>query len=289
MRPKIHIETEGLESQLRKHLKEIIREKGPLSETELSDEALSFFAPQKKPLSAKLAKSYRMRFGKKIGARTADINLMNHFRLMVSDIKKDLLSTERPVYAGRKRIGKIFYSKGQEGKIHAKVRELILGEACIQSDVLKGIESGPVPVTPGRKRAVGLLSHYGLAESRIIGGKNHAVKPGYNPVKGDFEESKELFPGHFKVWKPFTIETWVIRDGPEKVKLQFNAAAWDPVNRMFLLAMEGEYVSVGQVRSFREKGILLGLPAKMVVFCKELSGGAREYAGKWGIEIKMLR
>lgn len=288
MRPKIHIETEGLESQLRKHLKESLKENGPLSEQEIWEESLAFFSPNQRGLATKLARSYKMRFGKKIGSKTADMNLMNHFRLMVSDIKKDLLSTERPVYAGRTRIGRIFYTKGQEGKIHIKIRELLIGKSGAQHDLLTGVESGPVKITPGKKRAVDMLVHYGLIEIRLMAGKNYAVKPGYNPVEGSFTKSKELFPEHFKIWKPFTIETWVLRDGPEKVKLQFNAAAWDPVNRVFLLAMEGDYVGVSQLRAFREKRMTLGLPAKTIVFCKEISDSAKNYAGKWGMEIKIL-
>ena len=166
VRPKIHIETEGLESQLRKHLKGRLKEAGPLSEQEIWEESLAFFSPNKRGMATKLAKSYKMRFGKKIGAKTADMNLMNHFRLMVSEIKKDLLSTERPVYAGRTRIGRIFYVRGQEGKIHKKVRELLSGKGGAQSDLLAGIESGPVKITPGRKRAADMLAHYGLLEIR---------------------------------------------------------------------------------------------------------------------------
>jgi hypothetical protein len=131
-----------------------------------------------------------------------------------------------------------------------------------------------------------MLAHYGLVERRKIGGVNYVVSPGYNPVDADFRESKTRFPNHYKVWKPLKMETWVLRDGPAKVSLKFDLAAWDPVNKQLYLALEKEYAGLNHLKAFREKQLILGLPAKMVVFCKSMSDSASKYANRWGIELR---
>ncbi len=285
MRPKIHIATEGLEKSLFTHLKFILEDKGLLSETELWEESLAFFSPNLEKMTGSLIKSYKLSFGRKIGEKTAKTNILNNLRLIVSKIKKSLLHTHKPVIAGGKRFGRIFYSKGHEGQIQTKVRELVKKGGGHQWETLKNVKKGPVRINPSNKRAVHLLEYYGLIEVQKIGAPC-AVSPGFKIVNSKKSESHEAFPTHFKIWKPFAIETWVLRDGPEKIKLKFELAAWDPVNKLFYLALNKKYISLSHLKTLREKQIILGLPTKLKVFCNDISESAKKYAEKWGIEIE---
>ena len=286
VRPKIHIATEGLEKSLLAHLSLVLEDKGTLSESELWDESLQFFSPNLGAMTLSLIKNYNIRFGRKIGEKTAKTNMLNNLRLIVSKIKKSLAHTHKPIIAGGKRFGRIFYAKGKEGQIQNKVKELVKKGGGHQWEVLKGIKSGPVRINPSNKRAVELLEYYGLVEIQKIGSPC-AVKPGFKITELKKQKDTEAFPKHFKTWKPFTIETWVLRDGPEKVKLKFDLAAWDPVNKLFYLVLKKKYIGLNHLKDFREKQIILGLPAKLKIFCEEISESARKYADKWGIEIKI--
>ena len=285
VRPRVAIITKGLKASLKEHLLEKLAE-GPLAESELWDASMDFFAPQLRGMSASLIRSYRLQFGRKLGRKTAEMNIIRNLRLLLSEIKKELHHTERVVTAGGKRFGRIFYAKGQEGRIQRKVRELVEGVPGRQKEVLEGVKSGPVRITPGNRRAVEMLEHYGLVEVRRMGGAEWAVEPGYSPVRVERSQGLGEFPSSFKVWRPFRIETWVLRDGPEKVKLKFDEAAWDPVNRVFWLAVKREYLGVRELRELRERAMLLGLPARLVAFCGEASRSAEKYAKAWGIDIR---
>jgi len=285
VRPSIGIVTKGLEESLREHVKAELS-KGPLAESEIWEVALDYLTPRLPSMGSSLIRNYRMQFGRKIGKNTAEKNILAHMRLVLSRIKKGLLHTQKPVIAGGKRFGRIFYTRGQEGKLQAKVRSLVQKGGGIPLETLKEVERGPLKETPRNKRAINLLEHYGLVERRSIGGQTYAVAPGYSPVSAEFKESNARFPDHYRVWKPFKIETWVLRDGPTKVALKFDLAAWDPVNRQFYLALEREYVGLNHLKALREKHLILGLPAKLVVFCKSIGKAAESYAGLWGIEIR---
>ncbi|TRO62040.1 hypothetical protein E2P64_00715 [Candidatus Bathyarchaeota archaeon] len=204
----------------------------------------------------------------------------------MSKIKKGWLHTEQPVIAGGKRFGRIFYAKGQEGKLQKKARELVFKGGGIQKETLEAAKKGPVKETPRNKRAINLLEHYGLLEARNIGGITYAVEPGYNPVEASFREGVGEFPRHYRVWKPLKMETWVLREGPEKVSVKFDSAAWDPVNKQFYLGLKKEYVGLNHLKAFRERQMSLGLPARMVIFCKSISDSALKYAERWGMEVR---
>lgn len=286
-RPKIDIATKGLEDSVHGHLEEVLEERGPLSESELWEVVLEFLGPRMKGMEDKLRKSYRMRFGRKIGKKTAGKNIKQHLRLLLSKVKKGLLHTERPIIAGGNHYGRLFYARGQEGKLQAKARALVEEGGGNQLEVLQGVSKGPVKENPTNERAIDLLDYYGLVERREIGGEVHAVEPGYNPVEADMQERHaERFPDHFRVWEPFKLETWVLRDGPTRVSLEFDLAAWDPVNRIFHLALDRDYVGLNHIRRFKERHHLLGLPAKLLVFCGDISTSAERYAKRWGIEVR---
>gem|GEM_PF-4847742 len=195
MRPVVKIATEGLEKAVKSHLM-LVLEEGPLSEKELLSAALSYFAPQKSAMTASLIRNYRLQYGRTIGKNTAERNLTNNLRLLLSKIKKDMLHTQKQVIIGRKRFGRIFYFRGQEGKIAEKVRNIILKEGGKQKEILLGIKEGPVKITPANQRAGELLEHYGLCEVKKIGKDKYAVVIGYKTV--DFKSgSKESgFPEH---------------------------------------------------------------------------------------------
>jgi hypothetical protein len=285
VRPKISIETKGLEQSLHDHLGTELA-KGPLAESEIWEVALEYLTPRLPSMSSTLIQNYRIQFGRKIGKKTAEKNIMTHMRLLLSKVKKGFLHTERPVIAGGKRFGRVFYARGQEGKLQAKVRELVKKGGGIQQEVVDGVNKGPVKKTPRNSRAIGLLAHYGIVERRRIGGAGYAVTPGYNPVDINEPVKAGKFPDHYKTWKPLKIDAWVLRDGPEKVGLKFDLAAWDPVNKQFFVAVDRDYVGLNHLKAFRERHMVLGLPARMLVFCGEISDSARKYAERWGMEIR---
>jgi hypothetical protein len=284
VRPKINIATEGLEKSLKSHIVNALSDKGVIAESELWDEALSFFSPNIDNLTSSLVKNYKLMFGRKIGQKTAKTSIVNNLRLMLSKIKKDMMHTQKQVILGRRRFGRIFYSKGSEGKIQSKVNELVEKKGGHAKNVLKESENGPVKITPVNRRAVEMLEYYGLVETRNIGSP-HAVKPGYREVKVNARESAGNFPKHFRIYKPFSIQTWALKDGPEKISIHFDVAAWDPVNRIFYLGLEKEYVGLNDAKAFREKITLLGLAAKPVIYCKNISEGASSFCRGWGIDI----
>jgi len=288
VRPKIHIATEGLEKSLFTHLNFVLEDKGTLSESELWEASLAFFSPNLEKMTNNLIKNYKLSFGRKIGEKTAKTNILNNLRLIVSKIKKSLLHTHKPVIVGGKRFGRIFYSKGHEGQIQAKVKELVKKGGGHQWEVLKNIKNGPVRISPSNKRAVELLEYYGLLEVQKIGSLC-AVTPGFKISNSKKSEVHESFPTHFKIWKPFAIETWVLRDGPEKIKLKFELAAWDPLNKLFYLSLNKPYIGLTNLKNLREKQIILGLPTKLKVFCNDMSESAKKYAEKWGIEISTIQ
>lgn len=284
MRPKINIATESLEKSLKAHISGVLSDKGVIAESELWDESLSFFSPNIDSLTASLVKNYKLTFGRKIGQKTAKTSIVNNLRLMLSKIKKEIMHTQKQVILGRRRFGRIFYSKGSEGKIQSKVNELVNRKGGHALTVLKESENGPVKITPVNRRAVEMLEYYGLIETKNIGSP-YAVKPGYREVKVNAQESAGNFPKHFRIYRPFSIQTWALKDGPEKINLRFDIAAWDPVNKTFHLGLEKEYVGLNDAKAFREKITLLGLAAKPVIYCKNISEGAASFCRGWGIDI----
>jgi len=285
VRPKISIATKGLEESLRDHVGTELA-KGPLSESEIWEAALDYLSPRLPSMSSALIRNYRMQFGRKIGKSTAERNISTHMRLVLSQIKKGFLHTERPIIAGGKRFGRIFYAKGQEGKLQAKARELVKEGGGIQQEVAGSVKKGPLKETPRNKRAIEMLTYYGLVEKKKIGGVSYAVAPGYNPVDINEPAATGKFPEHYRTWKPFRIDAWVLREGPAKVGLKFDLAGWDPVNRQFYVAVDKDYVGLNHLKAFRERHLILGLPARMIVFCRNISDSASRYAGKWGIDVR---
>lgn len=291
MRPRMTLEMEGLAPRLTAYLRERIEEGGPVTEAELWNLAMEFFTPKLEGAKANLIKNYRLMYGRKIGKNTAEKNIINNFRLLLSEVKKDLLHSERPVILGRDHHGRVFYEKGQEGRISAKVRDVVMGTGSRADEVLKGIRKGPFYITPSHRKAADMLEHYGLVEIKKIGRKKHAVLPGQVGVaklekRGAKGEAGKRFPKRFRVWEPFRAGVWVLKDGPEQKNLRFDVAAWDPKNRIFYLGLDKEYVGKAELRKFKERAQMLHLPAKLVVFCGTTSKGAREYAKGWGIEIR---
>ncbi len=205
---------------------------------------------------------------------------------MLSEIKKELPHTNRQVVIGRKRFGRIFYASGKEGRIPAKVREIVEKNEGRAKEILKGVKRGPFRITPSYRRAAEMLEHYGIVELKKISGQLHAVEPGSVEADISVRESKRGFPDHFTVYRPFRVSVLVLRNGPEKMKLSFDVAAWDPIDRIFYLGMDREYVGTGEVETLIRNYLLLRIPAKLVIFCRSISQRAREIAGRWGVEIK---
>ncbi|MBR9689549.1 MAG: hypothetical protein GOV01_01470 [Candidatus Altiarchaeota archaeon] len=285
MRPIVKIATEGLEKSLRTHLEGCL-EDGPMAESEVLEESLRFFSPNIPAMGTSLMRSYKLQYGRKIGKTTAQSNIKTNLRLLLSKVKKGFLSTEKQVIVGGNRFGRIFYRKGAEGKIQLKVRELIEKGGGNPLELLNSVKRGPVKMNPKVRRAFELLLYYGFVESKKIGSVLYITEIGYNPVKFKGEKTSEKFPTHFRTWKPFKIETWVLQDGPTKVSLKFDLAGWDTVNKIFYVGLDSEYIGLSALKGFREKQVILGLPSKAVVFCKEISDGGEKYAKKWGIEIR---
>ena len=115
------LELRGIEPKLKAYLQDKIENSGPLSEKELWKHTLDYFSPKMKISAENLAKSYKMMYGRKIGKKTAEMNILNNLRLMLSSIKKVLMHTERQVILGKDRHGRLFYGKGQEGRLPGKV------------------------------------------------------------------------------------------------------------------------------------------------------------------------
>jgi len=288
VRPRVSAEFKGLRDKLKEHLEIVLEERGALSERELWEEALGFFSPQLRKYADKFRIVYRKVYGRKIGRKTAELNVLDNLRRLLSEIKKEILHTEKQVIVGRKRYGRIFYAKGREGEIGKKVREIVEKAGGRAKEVLDAVKNGPLPVDPSHKKAVEMLEYYGLVETRKIGKKVYAVEPGFREIEVEIKKTKGLFPEHFTVFKPFKTEVLIIRNGPEKLKLKFDAAAWDPVNRLFYLALVRDYVDVKAVDEFLKKYFLLRVPAKLVIFCKSISEKAREKAKSWGINVTVI-
>ena len=289
MRPRVIAEIKGLKERLKEHIERVLEEKGAVSERELWEEALAFFSPEMKKVAEKFRKVYRTMYGRKIGKKTAEINVLENLRRLLSDIKKEIPHTEKQIVLGNRRFGRIFYAPGKEGMIAKKVREIIKGSNSRAEEVLNGIKTGPFHITPSYRKAVEMLAYYGLVEKRKIGNKVYAVEPGWEgEIEVEKREAKGLFPEHFKVWKPFVAHVLVLKEGPEKKSIKFDIAAWDPLTKIFYLGIVREYVSEKEVRNLITNYLLLHLPAKLVVFCKKISDGGKKVCGAWGIEIKNL-
>ena len=288
MRPRVSIRI-GIGEELEKHLLKVLAEKGPLSEKELWEEAVAFFDPKLRPAAAKLRRLYRASFGHRIGQKTAEINVVRGLRSVLSDVKQELPHTDRPVQLGKLHFGRVFYASGQEEKVREKVREIVQKNPSRAKEVLDSVKKGPVWVSPSYKRAVDMLEHYGLVEIQRLGGKVYAVEPGWaGETRIESKPSGGLFPKGFKVWKPFSATIWVLREGPEKQRIRFDVAAWDPANRIFYLGAIKEHLGLSDLKSLREKALLLHLPAKMVAFYKNTSESAARYAQTWGIDMKQI-
>ncbi len=284
------LELKGIESKLKEYLERRLEQEGPVAERALWGWTMQFFAPQLKISTANLAKSYKMLYGRKIGAKTAEANILNNLRIILSSVKKSLLHTEKKIILGRQRMGRIFYARGQEGKIAGKIKKLVAGTGSRAEEVLKGLKRGPFPITPSHKKAVNMLEYYGLVETKKLGGKLYAVPEGQEGVV-ELKEAKEVetrrFPSHFRVWEPFKAGIWILKDGPAQKTIKFDMAAWDPENKIFYVALIKPYICRKDIADFREKITLLHLPAKAVVFCETLSNEAKKYAENWGIEIRL--
>jgi len=282
----VFAEFKGLKQKIREHLESVLKERGALTEKELWEETLAMFSPELKRYAEAFRQVYRKFYGRRIGKRTAELNVIDNLRRILSDVKKEIPHTEKRIIIGRRRFGRIFYARGREGEIGKKVREIVTKEGGRAREVLEGVKRGPFPITPSHEKAARMLEYYGLVEIKKIGGKRYAVEPGFVEVEVSMKKAKGLFPEHFTVFMPFRVETLIIRDGPEKVKIKFDAAAWDPVNRIFYLALIKEYVGAKDVESFIRKYLLLRVPAKLVIFCKSIGERAEKIAEKWGVEIK---
>ncbi|MBR9680379.1 MAG: hypothetical protein GOU98_00980 [Candidatus Altiarchaeota archaeon] len=286
MRPVVKIATEGLEKTLKEHLLGVL-EDGPIFEKELMNVTLTFFAPTKDGMTASLIRGYKLQYGKKLGKNTAEKNLTNNLRLLLSKLKKGILHTQKPIILGKNRIGRVFYKHGHEGQIQEKVKSIISQDGGKQSKLLIQISKGPVKVTPVNKRVFELFVHYGLCEMQKISGEKYMTSVGYNPVEIVSKTYIGEFPEHFKIYKPFKIDTWVLQDGPKKISLRFDLAGWDPVHKLFYVATKKDYVGLSDLKNLREKAITLGLPVKISVFCDSISESAKKYASKWGLEINI--
>jgi|GEM_PF-2895832 len=285
------LEMRGLTQKLTDFLGEQIADRGPVTERELWGMAMEFFTPQLQGASENLIKNYRVMYGRKIGRKTAERNIINNFRLLLSEVKQNLLHTEKPVILDRKHHGRLFYTQGQEGRLGDKVRGIVRDTGSRADEVLKGVVRGPFAITPSHRKAAEMLEHYGLVETRMLGGIRHAVATGFVGMIG-MEEGKPGgrvgdFPPDFRVWRPFRAGVWLLRDGPEQRSLKFDVAAWDPENHIFYLGVKKKYVGRTDLMSFRERAGMLHLPAKLMIFCEQASEEAEKYAKSWGIEIRM--
>ncbi|MBR9681557.1 MAG: hypothetical protein GOV00_02025 [Candidatus Altiarchaeota archaeon] len=290
MRPRMNLELRGLAPKLKGYLGDRLEKEGPVSERELWGWALEFFAPQLKVSSANLTKSYKMMYGRKIGAKTAEINILNSLRLLLSTVKRELSHTEKKIILGKERLGRIFYAGGQENQIRRKIRQLLGGTGSRAEEVLKAVGKGPFAITASHKKAVEMLEYYGLVETKKIGGKFYAVPEGHVGVveleKGETVENRK-FPSHFRIWEPFSAGIWILKDGPVKKTLRFDIAAWDPKNRIFYVGLNKTYVSQKDIMMLRERVGLLHLPTKTLIFCETHSKAAGKYAESWGIELRL--
>ncbi|MBR9680170.1 MAG: hypothetical protein GOU99_03930 [Candidatus Altiarchaeota archaeon] len=288
MRPRVKIKI-GVKAELKSALETALSEKGPMSEKELWEESIAFFDPKMRAAAGKLRRLYRASFGRKIGQKTAELNVVTELRSMLSSIKKQIKHTDKPIQLGKTHFGRIFYVKGQENQITKKLEQIVLSTPSRALEVLLGVRNGPMPITPSFKRAINLLHYYELIELRRIAGKTHAVELGWvGETMIDSKPTDGPFPSHFRIWKPFSASTWVLKEGPEKARMRFDLAAWNPIDRIFYLGLDRKYVGLKEIKALKEKSVLLHLPAKLVVFCQDISDSAKRYAEKWGIELKQI-
>ena len=77
-------EFKGLREKIKEHLMKVLEEKGALTEREIWEETLGFFAPKLKKYAEKFALVYRKVYGRRIGEKTAEINVIENLRRIVS-------------------------------------------------------------------------------------------------------------------------------------------------------------------------------------------------------------
>ncbi len=281
MRPAIYIELKGLEGKLKEHLQSIIEEKGPLTERELEEEALKFLAALENRLIGKIVERYKIITGRRIGKNTAKMNLLKAFRNLLSRVKKGFLFTLKPVYDGKRRYGRIFYVRGQEGKIPVKVRSILLRGKGRAAELMRKIESGEaVEVTPVWKRAAELLEYYGLGRTYRVDGRLYFGPEGlekrFIPKRVEIEE------------KTSSIRVPVLAGG----KVGYRELSFDIIevkDGCLILGIKKDYISIFDVKELQRKALLVNIPSKLVVVCKEISKRAEGFCRAWGIDVIKLQ